>query len=539
MHIKLTKELYSLQKKTIIITVVSDLTKIITMKASDEMNFAEKNRSQKSSSKSKFDFECEKLLYASEENDYTVSMDAGSLPRKMAGAANNINQAIENYKNHSEYNLMKYQLASNAMGIALWDMVVDPNDPTGAHNAFTWSSEFRHMLGFSDENDFPNVLSSWSDRIHPEEKADSLAQFSAHLNDKTGRTPYDLEFRLMMKDGRYRHFHAFGNTMRDTKGNPIRVAGALEDITEKKLSQEELETSAMRLQLLMKSIKMALWDMVVDPTDPTGENNAFWWSDEFRAMLGFSGEHDFPNKLNSWSSRLHPEDRDSTLDAFAAHLNDRTGQTQYNVEYRIMKKNGDYVWFKADGSTLRDHDGTPLRVVGSVEDISGRLRQDELNKHIAEFSAAISAMTQSVATVMESSVQVKSAQESNLENSLEAEKNASETQSIITVIQNIAFQTNILALNAAVEAARAGGHGKGFAVVANEVKRLAEVSAQSAKQIEDKLITIKDSTVSMTEDINSTVSLVGRQVQIVSEINNMVADINTMYTRLVNLIKDD
>jgi methyl-accepting chemotaxis protein len=184
----------------------------------------------------------------------------------------------------------------------------------------------------------------------------------------------------------------------------------------------------------------------------------------------------------------------------------------------------------------------------SVKVASGSSHQassaEEVSSAVEEMASMIQNNTEYAEETQQISIRAAEGIQQLILREEESLKHIKEISNKISIVNDIAFQTNILALNAAVEAARAGEHGKGFAVVAGEVRRLAEnsrIAADEITKLSEKSVSITSSAhefmMELAPEIEKTSQLVNDITVSSNEQNNGAAQINSAIQDLNMIIQ--
>ena len=146
------------------------------------------------------------------------------------------------------------------------------------------------------------------------------------------------------------------------KGHFVAV---FDNVTERKRAEEALRLSEERFRIAAETANDVVyeWDL----------KQSVQWVGKIDEMLAYEPGK-FPRTLDGWAALVHPEDLASTMAAIQAHLE---GRAPYASQYRVRRADGVYRWWSARGAAARAPDGTPLRWIGSITDITEGKQADE------------------------------------------------------------------------------------------------------------------------------------------------------------------
>jgi len=143
--------------------------------------------------------------------------------------------------------------------------------------------------------------------------------------------------------------------------------GVLRDISERKEAEEALRQSAERMRLVIEATNDGIWDWNI----LTHED---YLSPRWKEIVGYA-ENELSNNESTFFDLIHPDDKDMVAQALTRHFDSRE---PFLVEMRLRHKDGSYRWILSRGEAARDAKGRPVRMLGSITDITERKQMEQV-----------------------------------------------------------------------------------------------------------------------------------------------------------------
>ena len=187
----------------------------------------------------------------------------------------------------------------------------------------------------------------------------------------------NYQFRGVKKDGSIIHVEVFG-TVTQQAGKPVTI-GTLMDVTEKVNAENEIRKSNERFELIGRATNEAIWEWNL-------ETNKVWGNEIHQNLYGLTIKDPVPG-YDEWIRRLHPDDKERILETHAKAI--ASTQKSYTVEYCLFTENKG--WMNIFGRTYieRNESGIPVRLLGTMMDVTDRINADEKIKESEEIRRLI------------------------------------------------------------------------------------------------------------------------------------------------------
>jgi len=210
----------------------------------------------------------------------------------------------------------------------------------------------------------------------------SLAEHDALLAELREKSSVrDREVRLRRRDGAPVWVIANLSLVPEEEIGITVIKGSIVDITDRKAAEEALRRSEERFRILSQATNDAVWDWDI-------LRGTIWWSEGYRTLFGYRVE-ETPPGTESWTAHLHPDDRERVESGISALID--SGRQSWSDEYRFRRADGSYARVFDRGYVIQDGSGKPVRMIGSMMDVTDRHRAADIQSalyRIAEITSS-------------------------------------------------------------------------------------------------------------------------------------------------------
>ena len=303
--------------------------------------------------------------------------DVDALVREERERQETVNRALKSARAANQ----EIEAVHLALGSGDWQMAFDEK---GDMLSCTWSPEFRRMLGYTSLEDFPDLLESWSDLLHPEDKERVLTHYWDVVRDRTGQKTYDVYYRLATRNRGERWFRAVGRLTRRPDGSPVTFYGIFLDVdNERRQEMKDKDRSNAILEAVSREYH-TMW-LITKADNEMHFLRSNGITTIQKAVDMGKGNADYDQAVTKYiDTYVVEDDRERVAEGVrsATVLEEITRQPIYTVNYKRRDDEGNITYHQmafadvGDGFILAYHD---IDALIREEETKQQLLKDALN----------------------------------------------------------------------------------------------------------------------------------------------------------------